>query len=61
MTKFKGDPFLGTGISIGIDRLVFCLMQKKGIEAKEQKPALVCVMNAKYLCAAQHTGCYRCI
>ena len=49
VTKFKGDPFLGTGISIGIDRLVFCLMQKKGIEAKEQKPALVCVMDPKYL------------
>ena len=24
-------------------------MQKKGIEAKEQKPALVCVMDPKYL------------
>jgi histidyl-tRNA synthetase len=49
VTKFKGDPFLGTGISIGIDRLVFCLMQKEGIEATEQKPALVCVMDPKYL------------
>ena len=28
VTKFKGDPFLGSGISIGLDRLVFCLMQK---------------------------------
>ena len=49
VTKFKGDPFLGTGISIGIDRLVFCLMQKEGIEAKEQKPALVCIMEPKYI------------
>jgi len=49
VTKFKGDPFLGTGISIGIDRVVFCFMQKEGIEAKEQKPALLCVMNPKYL------------
>jgi histidyl-tRNA synthetase len=49
VTKFKGDPFLGTGISIGIDRVVFCFMQKEGIEAKEQKPALVCVMDPKYL------------
>ena len=49
VTKFKGDPFLGSGISIGLDRLVFCLMQKEGIEAKEQKPALVCVMAPKYL------------
>ena len=49
VTKFKGDPFLGTGISIGIDRLLFCLMQKDGIETIEQKPALVCVMDPKYL------------
>ncbi len=49
VTKFKGDPFLGTGISIGIDRLLFCLMQKEGIEAKEKKPVLLCVMNPKFL------------
>ena len=49
VTKFKGDPFLGTGISIGIDRLVFCLSQKKEIEAEEQKPVLICVMDPKYL------------
>ena len=49
MTKFKGDSFLGTGISIGIDRLVYCLMQKEGIKAKEQKPVLVCVMDPKFL------------
>ena len=49
VTKFKGDPFLGTGISIGIDRLVFCLSQKKDIKAEEQKPVLICVMDPKYL------------
>ena len=49
VTKFKGEPFLGTGISIGIDRVVFCFMQKEGIEAKEQKPTLLCVMDSKYL------------
>ena len=49
VTKFKGEPFLGTGISIGIDRVVFCFMQKEGIEAKEQKPTLLCVMDPKYL------------
>ena len=37
VTKFEGDPFLGTGISIGIDRLVFCLSQKEDIKAEEQK------------------------
>ena len=49
VTKFKGDPFLGTGISIGIDRLVFCLSQKEDIKAEEQKPVLICVMDPKYL------------
>ena len=49
VTKFKGDPFLGTGISIGIDRLVFCLMQKEGVKVKEQKPVLLCVMNPQFL------------
>ena len=50
VTKFKGDPFLGTGISIGISRLVWCLSQKKmQIEIDEQKPVLVCIMDEKYL------------
>mgnify|MGYP001242711499 FL=1 len=49
ITKFKGDSFQGTGISIGIDRLVFCLSQKKNIKFEEKKPVLVCVMNEKYL------------
>ena len=49
VTKFKGDPFLGSGVSIGIDRLVFCLLQKKEIEAKETKPVLICVMEESYL------------
>jgi len=49
VTKFKGDPFLGSGISIGIDRLVFCLLQKKEIEAKDTKPVLICIMEESYL------------
>ena len=49
VTKFKGDPFLGSGISIGIDRLVFCLLQKQEKAAKESKPVLICVMEESYL------------
>ena len=49
ITKFKGDSFRGPGVSIGIDRLVFCLSQKKNIKFEEKKPVLVCVMNEKYL------------
>jgi len=49
ITKFKGESFRGTGVSIGIDRLVFCLSQKKNIKFEEKKTVLVCVMNEKYL------------
>ena len=49
VTKFKGDPFLGSGISIGISRLVWCLSQKNKNEVDEQKPVLVCIMDEKYL------------
>ena len=49
VTKFKGDPFLGSGISIGISRLVWCLSQKIKNEIDGQKPVLVCIMDEKYL------------
>ena len=49
ISKFKGDSFRGTGISIGIDRLVFCLSQKNNIKFEKKKPVLVCVMDEKYL------------
>tara|TARA_Y100001970_G_C14248757_1_gene870224 strand:- start:3995 stop:5389 length:1395 start_codon:yes stop_codon:yes gene_type:complete len=49
VTKYKGEPFLGTGISIGISRLVWCLLQKIKDEIEEQKPVLVCIMDEKYL------------
>ena len=37
ISKFKGDPFRGTGISVGIDRLVFCLSQRNNIKYEESK------------------------
>ncbi|MDA8858990.1 histidine--tRNA ligase [Candidatus Pelagibacter sp.] len=49
VSKFKGEDFLGTGISIGIDRLVFCLEQLTQIQVNENKPIIVCVMDEKYL------------
>ncbi|MDA7806522.1 histidine--tRNA ligase [Candidatus Pelagibacter sp.] len=49
VSKFKGEGFLGTGISIGIDRLVFCLEQLSQIQVNENKPIIVCVMDEKYL------------
>jgi len=49
ISKFKGDPFIGTGISIGLDRLVFCLSQKNEIQIDKQKPILICVMDESNL------------
>jgi len=34
-----------TGISIGIDRLVYALMQKKEFNIKSTKPVIICVFN----------------
>ena len=45
ISKFKGDPFLGCGISIGSDRLVWALSQKNNLKIEEKKPILICVME----------------
>jgi len=34
-----------TGISIGLDRLVFALMQKKGFKTKSTRPVVICVFD----------------
>jgi len=34
-----------TGISIGLDRLVFALMQKKDFEIKSTRPVIICVFD----------------
>ena len=49
ISRFKGVDIPGTGISFGVDRLLFALMQLEQIKAKEQKPVLICVMDQKYL------------
>ena len=49
ISRFKGVDIPGTGISFGVDRLLFALTQLDQIKIKEQKPVLVCVMNQKYL------------
>ena len=49
ISRFKGVDIPGTGISFGVDRLLFALMQLEQIKVKEQKPVIVCVMDQKYL------------
>ena len=36
ITKFEGDAFRGTGVSIGIDRLVFVYLKKKILNLKKK-------------------------
>ncbi len=49
ISRFKGVDIPGTGISFGVDRLLFALMQLDQIKVDNQKPVLVCVMDEKYL------------
>ncbi len=49
ISRFKGVDIPGTGISFGVDRLLFALMQLDQIKVEDQKPVLVCVMDKKYL------------
>jgi histidyl-tRNA synthetase len=37
-----------TGISIGLDRLVYALMQKKEFKIKQSKPVVICVFDIKF-------------
>jgi len=49
ISRFRGVDIPGTGISFGVDRLLFALMQLDQIKVEKQKPVLVCVMDKKYL------------
>ena len=49
ISRFKGVDIPGTGMSIGVDRLLFATMQLDQIKVDEQKPVIVCVMDEKYL------------
>ncbi len=49
ISRFKGVDIPGTGMSIGVDRLLFAMMQLDQIKVNDQKPVIVCVMDEKYL------------
>ena len=49
ISRFRGIDVPGTGISFGVDRLLFALSQLNQIKVESQKPVLVCVMDQKYL------------
>ena len=49
ISRFKGADFPGTGMSIGVDRLLFALSQINSIKVKNNKPVLICILDSKYL------------
>ena len=49
ISRFRGIDVPGTGISFGVDRMLFALIQLNEIQVEDQKPVLVCVMDEKYL------------
>ena len=49
ISRFKGVDIPGTGFSIGVDRLLFAILQLDQIKIKDQKPVIVCVMDKKYI------------
>jgi Histidyl-tRNA synthetase len=48
ISRFKGVDIPGTGVSIGVDRLLFAMMQLNQVETDLQSPVIVCVMDEKY-------------
>ncbi len=49
ISRFKGVDIPGTGISIGVDRLLFAMLQLDQVKVENQKPVIVCVMDEKFL------------
>ena len=47
--RFKGVDFKGTGMSIGVDRLVFALNQLNQFKDDVSNNILVCVLDPKYI------------
>ncbi len=45
VSRFGNFDCPATGISIGIDRLVYALMQKKDFKIKATRPVVICVFN----------------
>ena len=48
ISRFKGADFPGTGMSIGVDRLLFVLSQINVIKTKNIEPVLICILDSKF-------------
>ena len=49
ISRFKGVDYKGSGMSIGIDRLLYALNQIKELKVKKQQPVLMCILDKKYI------------
>ena len=47
--RFKNQACPATGISIGLDRLLFALNQKNIFNFNQKSPVLICVLDEKYM------------
>ena len=49
ISRFKGADYKGSGMSIGIDRLLYALNQLDNIKVDSKQTVLVCVLDQKYI------------
>ncbi len=47
--RFKNQDCPATGISIGLDRLLYALTQKNIFNFSQKNPVLICVLDEKYM------------
>ena len=49
IARFKGVDYKGTGMSFGIDRLLYALNQLDQIKVNKNKPVLVCILDKNFI------------
>ena len=49
VSRFKKVNLSATGVSIGLDRLLYALIQLNKIEVKNNSPIIICVLDKKYI------------
>ena len=47
--RFNNQDCPSTGISVGLDRLIYAILQKNKIKAEKKNPVLICVFDEKYM------------
>jgi histidyl-tRNA synthetase len=47
--RFNNQDCPSTGISVGLDRLIYAILQKNKIKVEKKTPVLICVFDEKYM------------